>query len=76
MAKAKCLKCGDTLFETVQLDQVGNRALNVDRPHPRLETDPSGQPFMQCPQCGAKNGFRAGGVPDGPAQLVLDRLLD
>jgi len=76
--KTKCLKCGETLYETVPLDALGDRPLNRAHQNPSLEYDlDSGNVFMKCPHCGEKNGFRAvGGVFGSPVQLVLDRVLE
>lgn len=76
-SQTKCLKCGDALLETAQLDHSGNRALDAAKEHLPLEHYPdTGQTFIKCPHCGAKNGFRE--VSDdsgGPTQFALERLL-
>jgi predicted nucleic-acid-binding Zn-ribbon protein len=75
-AEVKCLGCGETLYETTPLDDKGNTAL-VPGTSPKQEYDAkSGRHYMQCPKCGAKNGFKTLPAPEGAGiRMALDKLL-
>jgi len=53
MAVNKCLNCGETLFDLVQLDEKGNLAMDEENPID-LQMDGVDRSF-ECSQCGAKN---------------------
>jgi len=77
MSKVKCLDCGKTLYETTPLDDMGNTAL-VSGTSPKLEYDAkSDRYYMQCSECGARNGFKTLRTPEGAGiRMGLDKLLD
>jgi len=77
MAEVKCLGCDKTLYETVPLDNKGNRALVIGT-SPEQEYDAKSDcQYMECPHCGAKNGFKSLPTPEGAGfRMTLDKLLD
>lgn len=81
MAMARCLNasCRQALFETTVLDNVGNTALQTGVLHHQMAYDTkSGQLYIRCRYCGAKNGLRESqpAREDERTKLVLDRLLE
>jgi hypothetical protein len=75
--KVKCLGCEEALYESTPLDDKGNTALVIGT-SPEMQYDAESDcQYMECPHCGAKNGFKSLPTPEGAgARIILDKLLD
>jgi len=74
MAVDKCLNCGGTLFDLVQLDDKGHMAMNGENP---LDIQSDGvDRFFKCPDCGAKNVVTMTTSSEGVSQLQVSHIKE
>ena len=75
--EVKCLRCGVTLYKLTPLDDQGNMAL-VHGTSKKQEYDAkSDRYYIQCRECGARNGLKDLPTPEGAGiRMGLDKLLD
>lgn len=70
--EVKCLRCGNTLFKKIALDDRGHWAIDSDTPM-KLEHDESDS-FFRCRHCSAKNVVIETTSPNGLPQLTIHRV--
>lgn len=73
MSQMRCQKCGYILAQLVPLDNRGNFALDEDGPRPTITADPAG-PFVECPECGARNRIIYYESPTGILHMRVEGL--